>query len=97
MLHTDTSDIGAGAVINQVIGDEQFHFSSLQDATRAPIERECQAVLWAIAHYLMNLAGRRFTLVTDCSALTCLFQSRDLIPKLHRGVLCLMEYDFVLQ
>ena len=45
----------------------------------------------------MYLAGRRFTLVTDCSALTWLFKSRDLSPKLHRWALRLMEYDFVLQ
>ena len=55
------------------------------------------AVLWAVAHFRPYLAGRRFTLVTDCSALTWLFRSRELSPKLHRWALRLMEYDMELR
>ena len=36
-------------------------------------------------------------MVTDCSALTWLFQSRDLCPKLHRWALRLIEYDMDLR
>ena len=35
--------------------------------------------------------------MTDCSALTWLFRSRDLSPKLHRWALRLMEYDMELR
>ena len=45
----------------------------------------------------MYLAGRRFTFLTDCAALTWLFKSRDLSPKLQRWALQMMEYDVVLQ
>ena len=50
-----------------------------------------------VGHYRQFLAGRRFNLVTDCSALTWLFRSRNLSPKLHRWALRLAEYDIVLR
>ena len=55
------------------------------------------AVLWAIKHFRQYVAGGRFTLVTDCSALTWLFRSRNLDPKLHRWALSLQEYDIDLR
>ena len=55
------------------------------------------AVLWAIKHFGQYVARRRFTLVTDCSALTWLFRSRNLDPKLHRWDLSLQEYDIDLR
>lgn len=85
------------------MGGETFHiaFASLRfsssDGKRGPAERECLAVLWAMGHFRTYLAGRRFTLITDCSALTWLLKSSDLSPKLHLWVLQLMEYDLVLQ
>ena len=55
------------------------------------------AVLWPIKHFRQNVAGRRFALVTGCSALTWLFRSRNLDPKLHRWALSLREYDIDLR
>lgn len=54
-------------------------------------------VLRAVDHFRPYLACRRFKLVTDCSALTWLFRSRELCPKLHRWALRLMEYDMRLE
>lgn len=54
---------------------------------------ECMGVLWGVDHFKPYLSGRRFKLIVDCSALTWLFRSRDLCPKLHRWSLRLMEYD----
>ena len=55
------------------------------------------AVLWGVGHYRQFLAGRWFNLITDCPALTWLFRSRNLSPKLHRWALRLAEYDIVLR
>ncbi|CAN0548025.1 unnamed protein product, partial [Laminaria digitata] len=55
------------------------------------------AVLWAAALCRPYLAGRSFTLVTDCSALTWLFRSRDLDPKLYRWALRLAEFDMIMR
>lgn len=45
---------------------------------------------------MQYLAGRRFTLMTECSALTGLFCSRDVSPKLHLWALGLRDYDIIL-
>ena len=80
----------------QTLAFASDHFSKT-DSRRGPTERECMAVLWAIKHFRQYVAGRRFTLVTDCSALTWLFRSRNLDPKLHRWALSLQEYDIDLR
>lgn len=45
-----------------------YHFSRM-DFKRGPIEQECMAVLWAVAHFWPCLEGREVRIVTDCSAL----------------------------
>ena len=102
-LHTDASETGAGAALTQLQeGIERAiefasHRWSKTDAKRAPTEREAAAILWAVEHFRHYLWGRRFTLVTDCSALTWLFKSQNLNSKLHRWALRLMEYDMDLK
>ena len=103
IVQTDASSAGAGAVLLQPVGREErvLAFASHRflktDSRRGPTERECMAVLWAIKHFRQYVTGRRFTLVTDCSALTWLFWSRNLDPKLHRWALSLQEYDIDLR
>ena len=103
IVQTDASSAGAGAVLLQPMGREErvlafaSHRFSKTDSRRGPTERECMAVLWAIKHFRQYVAGRRFTLVTDCSALTWLFRSRNLDPKLHRWALSLQAYDIDLR
>ena len=102
-LHTDASTMGVGASLMQTIDGVTravafaSHRFSQTDARRGPTERECMGVLWAVDHFRPYLACRRFKLVTDCSALTWLFRSRELCPKLHRWALRLMEYDMELE
>ena len=102
-LHTDASELGAGAALTQetrgaerVIGYASHRWSRT-DAKRSATEREVMAVLWAIQHHRPYLWGRKFVLITDCSALTWLFKSQALSSKLHRWALRLMEYDMDLQ
>ena len=98
-LHADASVVGAGAVLMQNIGGVPrvisfaSHRFSRTDSRRGPTERECMGVLWGVEHFKPYLAGREFKLITDCSALTWLFRSRELCPKLHRWALRLMEYS----
>ena len=102
-LHTDASEIGSGAALTQIHhGIERAisfasHRWSVSDAKRAPTEREAAAVLWAVEHFRHYVWGRRFKLITDCSALIWLFKSQNLSPKLHRWALRLMEYDMDLE
>ena len=41
-------------------------------------------VLWVMDHFRPYVSGKRYTLITDCLALSLLFKSRDLCSKLHR-------------
>ena len=102
-LHTDANSIGVGAVVMKNHGSKEVvivyasHRFSRTDSRRGPTERECMAMLWGVRHFCQFLAGRRFSLVTDCSALIWLFRSRSFSPKLHRWALRLVEYDIVLR
>lgn len=93
VLHTDASEVGGGAALTQIQDSIErviafaSHRWSRTDARRSPTEREAAAVLWAVEHFRHYLWGRRFTLVTDCSALTWLFKSQHLSPKLYRWAL----------
>ncbi|CAB1107107.1 unnamed protein product [Ectocarpus sp. CCAP 1310/34] len=97
-LHTDASTLGVEASLMPTIDGVTSavaiasHRFSQTDARRGPTERECMGVLWAVEHF-----RSRFKLVTDWSALTWLFRSRELCPKLHRWALRLMEYDLELE
>lgn len=103
ILHTDASETGGGAALTQIQKNIEraiafaSHRWSRTDERRSPTEREAAAVLWAVEHFRHYLWGRKFTLVTDCSALTWLFKSRNLSPKLHRWALRLMEFDMCLE
>ncbi|CAM6127310.1 unnamed protein product [Calypogeia fissa] len=57
-------------------------------------ERECLAVVWAVAHFRCYLFGTPFTLVTDHQPLKWLMESSKLTGKLARWALILQEYDF---
>ena len=103
VLHTDASAAGAGAALTQENeGAEQplafpSHGWSATDSRRGTTEQECMALLWEVAHFRLYLTGRPFTLVTDCSALTWLFRSRNLNPKLYRWSVRLAEYDMTIR
>ena len=85
-LHTDASTVRAGAVLMQNIDGVSrviafaSHRFSRTDPPRGPTERECMGVLRAVDHFRPYLAGRQFKVVTDCSAITWLFRSRELCP-----------------
>ena len=103
IVQTDASSAGAGAVLLQPVGRGErvlacaSHRFSKTNSRRGPTERECMAVLWAVQNFRQNVAGRRFASVTDCSALTWLFRSRNLDPKLHRWARSLQEYNIDLR
>lgn len=82
-MRTDASSVEARAVLTQIIGGmasitfASHHFSK-SDANQGPTEKECMAVQYAVGRCRQYFRVRHFTRVTDCSALTRLFGSRDL-------------------
>ena len=100
ILQTDASDLGLGAVLAQ--SDNSGRERVISYASRAltdrekgysTTEKEALAIVFATDHFRPYLLGRKFTVVTDHSALRWL---HSLEPKgrLARWVMHLQEYEF---
>ena len=89
-LHTDASGAGLGAVLSVVRSGEEYpvayYSRQLQGAESnySSTELECLAVVAAIRHFEVYLAGRRFELVTDHQTLKGLRTSRNHNRRLTR-------------
>ena len=59
----------------------------------SPNDRKVLGVLYGIEQTHIYLQHRRFTLATDCAALTWLFTSQSLSSKMHRWSMRLMQFD----
>lgn len=110
VLHTDASKVGtgAGAALMQIVlhttgSDQEWviayarHHWSRSNERRSITERECLAVIWAVARFRPYLWGRRFTHITECPTLIWHFKNQNLSAKLHRWALHLMDVDVDLQ
>ncbi|OWY99881.1 reverse transcriptase, partial [Phytophthora megakarya] len=102
-LVTDASKVELGAVLMQDQGhglqpvSYASKVASETEANYGITELECLAVVWAIKLNRPYLYGRRFTIVTDHSALKWLMTSPNLAGNLHRWALTLQEFDFEVQ
>ena len=57
-------------------------------------ELKCLAVVWAVGYLHAYIHGKRFTLITDHSALCHLFNTATPTGRLARWVMRLQAYDF---
>ena len=92
VVHTDASELGAGAFLAQpstdgkvleIIAYYSHRFSKSQRHYSATM-KECCAVVWAFVHCRPYLWGRHFTCCTDHQALTHLYQMQDTSNMLTR-------------
>ena len=100
ILQTDASKLGVGAVLSQK--NQYGHDHVLSYASRSLTEREKKfsttekealAVVFAGNHFRTYLLGRKFSLITDHSALSWL-HSIEAKGCIGRWVIELQEYDF---
>ena len=100
ILQTDASNLGVGAVLSQK--NQYGHDHVLSYASRSLTEREKKfsttekealAVVFAVNHFRTYLLGRKFSLITDHSALRWL-HSIEAKGRIGRWVMELQEYDF---
>jgi hypothetical protein len=98
-LYTDASNTALGAVLEQDGHPICYASRSLNQNERnySATERECLAVLWAIAKFRKYLLGRRFTVFTDHHSLKWLLSTTNLSGRLARWSLTLQEYNMDIQ
>ena len=74
-LYTDTSSFGLGAILAQEDDTGEYIITYASRGTRdaeafyRSIQLECLGIVWAIKHFKHYLIGKKFTLVTDHTAL----------------------------
>ncbi|KAG1072057.1 hypothetical protein G6F42_025954 [Rhizopus arrhizus] len=101
MLVTDASKLGLGAILTQL--DKNGHEHPIIYASRglkstesnyAPTKLECLAVIWAIKMFRPYLLGKKFTVITDHSALNGLLKTPNPTGIIARWITILSEYEF---
>uniref|UniRef100_A0A5S6QK16 RNA-directed DNA polymerase n=1 Tax=Trichuris muris TaxID=70415 RepID=A0A5S6QK16_TRIMR len=97
-IRTDASQLGLGAVLLQrgLLGEQVVAYISrtLSAAEQRyhSNELECLAVVWALHQFRYYVHGRKFTVVTDNTAVKWLFTSKKSTGKIARWVLAAMEF-----
>lgn len=103
ILTTDASGRGLGAILSQSpdgTGEGERVIGYASRTVRGPEIRyppthlEALGVIWAVQHFRHYLAGRRFILYTDHSALRFIFNNPKPAPKLARWAAAMMEYEY---
>lgn len=100
VVQTDASDVGIGAVLSQVINNEEHPVMYLsrkmlpRETRYAVVEKECLAIKWAVEALKYYLIGREFTLVTDHSPLKWMKENREKNARVTRWFLALQPYKY---
>lgn len=99
-MHTDASSIGLAGMLLQAGEDKQrpvCYYSRRTTSAESKYhsnELEALTVVEALERFKVYLLGKKFRVVTDCSALTHTVSKRDLIPRISRWWLKIQSFDF---
>ena len=102
-LQTDASDYGLGAVLMQeeegVLRPVHYASRKLKPAEQryATIEKECLAIVWAVAKFEPYLYGQHFVIQSDHQPLQYLQRAKPVSNRLTRWALLLQPYSYQVQ
>ena len=100
IVQTDASGVGVGAVLSQVLGDEEHPVTYISrkflphEKAYSTVEKEALAVKWAVDKLRYYLLGRRFDLVTDHAPLRWMAVAKDTNDRVTRWFLTLQDFNF---
>ena len=101
VIEVDASDLAVGGVLSQTGPDDQSHpvayFSTaLQQSQRnwSATDKEAYALVTAVRHWHVYLAGAKFILNSDHNPLTHLREQKNPRGKIGRWLSELEEYDY---
>jgi hypothetical protein len=101
ILVTDASRVGIGAILTQL--DSEGHEHPIQYISRGLRGSEVNygvskleglAIVWAVKIFRPYLLGKKFTIITDHSAINGLLKSQEPTGILARWISILNEYDY---
>ena len=99
-LYTDASSFGLGAILaqDQEDGEHMIAYASRGTRNAEPnygaTKLECLAIVWAVRKFRHYLIGKKFTLITDHSALKWLWNQPDPHGLFARWLMIMQEYEF---
>lgn len=102
-MHTDASKFGLGGILLQKKEDRLHPVAYYSRQTRGAesnyhsYELETLAVVETLKKFRVYLLGMNFTVVTDCNSLKQSANKKDLIPRIARWWLQLLEFTFTIQ
>jgi len=95
------SQLGLGAVIlqkgKQVLMRPVAYASrqtTAEESRYHSTELETLAVVWSLQKFRTYLIGKKFKVVTDCAAVRWTFSKKNIVPRIARWWLQIMDYDF---
>ncbi|CAM5157677.1 unnamed protein product [Eretmochelys imbricata] len=103
VLQTDASEVGLGAVLSQIVWEEEHPILYLsrkllpREQKYTVVEKECRAIKWAMETLRYYLLGQRFTLVTDHAPLQCMHRNKEKNARVTRWFLSLQPFHFRVQ
>jgi len=98
ILRVDASDLGLGSVLLQESDGEKLPVAYAsrkllpREQNYSVIEKECLAIVWAVAKFHRYLFGKDFVLETDHQPLTYLNKAKLSNSRLMRWALALQPY-----
>jgi RNase H-like domain found in reverse transcriptase/Reverse transcriptase (RNA-dependent DNA polymerase)/Integrase zinc binding domain/Integrase core domain/Aspartyl protease len=99
-VHTDASDLAAGAVLTQYKDELErpvvFYSKKFNSAQKnySTTERECLAVVWAVEKFRPYLEGRPFEVITDHASLKQMNSFKNQNSRLFKMSMRLQGYDY---